>query len=1147
MVGRERMKKKALRKSIMREIFQSKARFLSILGIILLGVCFYAGIKATGPVMIESADRYFTEKQLMDGKIVSTMGITNDDLDLLKKDKGIDILQPGYSQDINMVSDNRVVRFYSLPEKKKDTLNQFKVIEGRLPEQKGEIALDSLADLYGEYKLGDTLTIQGDKESLESFNQTEYKVVGFVNSPMFIENMTRGNTRVGKGSIDYFAVIPEENFDMETYTDIYFTYKGTADLQAYSKAYEKEVSTGTKAVKKNFKTRPADRLAEIKKEAAEPINKAKKELADGEQKLKEAQSELDKGRGDLAQGQTDLANAELTYQQEIANGEAKLATSAQELANGQAELATQEQNLATAQQTLAASKVQLDQGEQQLRSQGIDPWMDVATLQGQISNLQQLAGYIQTIGADMVATANGTPDGDVIPDDTLTKWSGGLANSYVDLTQASAAIMAVSGVPMAPESRAMVLAIAAQLTEAANGISEQTGPMEQLINGLLPFQQGSAEYQTGLAQYNQGIAQIEAARGQLAEGQVSLNQGYGQLEQAKIDGQAQLAEARLKLSDAEAKIKEGEATLKTETAKLEDGKKELAVKEKELADLKEPDYFFFDREDNPGYAEYHENSKRISSIATVFPVFFFMIAALVSLTTMTRMVDEKRGEIGALKALGYTNWEISQKYIVYATAASLIGSLLGLFIGFNVFPRVIIDAYGSLYNLPSVGTVYYASYSIQSIIVALMCTLISSMVVLRYDLFSTPATLMRPKAPKAGQRIFLERLTFIWKRLSFNHKVTARNLFRYKQRMFMTVFGIAGCMALIITGFGVRDSISDVVAIQFSKLWHYQAVVTYNDKATKEETAAYEEDVKNVPDLDKRLVLSQQSMRVMEKGKTTQTVTLDVPKETTYLADFVLFNDRKSGEVYKLTDEGVIVNEKLAKMFKLKVGDTFELTDSDNHKYSVKIGNIVENYAMHFVYMTPAYYEKVFEKVPEYNSELLLFKNKPTDKEEDKISASLMENEQVVNVSFLSQTSKAMDDTIDSLNIVVWVLIISAGTLAFIVLYNLTNINVSERIRELSTIKVLGFYNNEVTMYVYRENNILTAMGILIGCVAGKLLHGFVLGTAEVDMLMFSPTIHGMSYIYSALLTLFFSLIVMWVMHRKLRNVDMIEALKSTE
>lgn len=1140
------MKKRALRKSIIREIFESKARFLSILGIILLGVCFYAGIKATGPVMNESADRYFADKQLMDGKIVSTMGITEDDLALLKSDQDVDVIQPSYSQDINMVTDNRVVRFYSFSEGNKK-LNQYKVIKGRLPEKKDEIALDDLADLHGDYKIGDTFTIQGDQKTLEQFNRKEYKVVGFVNSPMFIENMTRGNTQVGKGSIDYFAVVPEANFKMETYTEVYYTFKKTAGLAAYSSAYDNALATSMETVKKNFKHRPTERLAEIKKEAEEPINKAKKELAEGQQKLSDVQAELDQGRVDLAQGQTELAEAEATYNQEIANGEATLAAKTQELTNGQVELATQEQNVAQAEQTLAASKAQLDQAEQDIRAKGLDPWTDISILQGQISNLQQFSSYLSGVANEIATTVNSTPDGEVISDEILGGWRNGLFNSFVDLSQAQLAIMAISGVPMGPETRPMILGIVPQLTEAAQGIANQTAPMEELIGGLQPFQQGSADYQAGVVQYNSAMAQIESARAQLNEGQASLTQGYAQLEQAKSDGQAKLAEGRQKLVEAEATIKEGEATLKNEAAKLEDGKKELTEKEQEVADLKEPDYFYFEREDNPGYSEYHENSKRISSIATVFPVFFFLIAALVSLTTMTRMVDEKRGEIGALKALGYTNWEISQKYIVYATAASLIGSVLGLIIGFNVFPRVIIDAYGSLYNLPSAGTVYYASYSIQSIIVALLCTLISSLVVLRYDLFSTPAILMRPKAPKAGQRIFLERLTFIWKRLSFNHKVTARNLFRYKQRMFMTVFGIAGCMALIITGFGVRDSISDVVSIQFSKLWHYHAIVTYNDEATKEDTAVYEEDVKKVPDLAKRLVLSQQSVRVMKKGQTTQTVTLDVPKETKNLADFVLFNDRKSGEVYTLTDKGVIINEKLAKMFKLKSGDTFELTDSDNQKYPVKIASVVENYAMHFVYMTPNYYEEVFKKVPDYNSELLLFNKKPSESEEDKISTGLLENDQVVNVSFLSQTSKAMDDTIDSLTIVVWVLIISAGTLAFIVLYNLTNINVSERIRELSTIKVLGFYNNEVTMYVYRENNILTALGILIGCFAGKLLHGFVLETAEVDMLMFSPTIHAMSYLYSGLLTLLFSLIVMWVMHRKLRNVDMIEALKSTE
>lgn len=1144
------MKKKALLKSVYREIFESKARFLSILGIILLGVCFYAGIKATGPNMNNTASHYFQEQQLMDSRLISTMGLTKEDLALLETDPNIEKVQATYSKDVNMSNLNRVIKFYGYDLQAKDQLNQYRVIEGRLPEKNNEIALDNLAAIFKDYKIGDTFKIAADKQVLADFKLKEYTVVGFVNSPMFIENMSRGTTTVGKGSIDYFAVLPVENFQLDYYSEVFLTYKNTRELLAYTPEYEKAMEANTKELKNLFQDRPQKRLGEIKKEAEKPLNEAREKLKEGEAELAKAKKELAKGREDLTKGERELANARALYLEKIAAGENELWLNNQKLAEGKQTLEVESGKLASGRQKLDQSKVLLDQGAAELQAQGIDPNTNVAELQGQQSELIELTKLAQNLATDITQIVAAIEVGERIPEKTLNSWLASLSNyseELADLGDVEGALALVGSTPMTEEIKSLVAQAASRLPEATTEINQQLAQLEELIKALSTYQAGLQEYQAGENQYQAGLAQLAAAKTELANGQVALDQGYRDLEQGRSDGQAQLAQGENELAEAGRKLLDGEKKLKESAEKLKDGQKELADKEAELAKIEKPTYYFFDREDTLGYAEYHENSNRLSSIATVFPVFFFMIAALVSLTTMTRMVDEKRGEIGTLKALGYSNGEIALKYIVYATAASLIGAGLGLIIGFNVFPKVIIDAYGSLYNIPQGQVIYYLSYSLQSLIVALMCTLISAMVVLRFDLFSTPAILMRPKAPKAGQRIFLERLTFIWKRLNFNQKVTFRNLFRYKQRMFMTVFGIAGCMALIITGFGLRDSISDVVDIQFSKLWHYQGIVTYQEETTKEAEQVFEKAVEELPALTNRLVIAQQSMEIRQKGKTTQTVTVDTPEDVSMISKFVLFNNRKTGEVYQLDDQGVLINEKLAKMFDLKKGDTFELTTSDNQKYPVKIANIIENYAMHFVYMTPTYYESVFNKLPDFNSELLLFDGEVTEKQEDQISEGLMALDKVVNVSFLTTTSNAMDDTIDSLNIVVWVLIISAASLAFIVLYNLTNINISERIRELSTIKVLGFYNNEVTMYVYRENNILTILGIVVGCFVGKLLHTFVLSTAEVDMLMFSPTIHKMSYVYSALLTLFFSFVVMLVMHRKLRKVDMIEALKSTE
>ncbi|MFE4713272.1 ABC transporter permease [Paenibacillus sp. NPDC056722] len=582
------------------------------------------------------------------------------------------------------------------------------------------------------------------------------------------------------------------------------------------------------------------------------------------------------------------------------------------------------------------------------------------------------------------------------------------------------------------------------------------------------------------------------------------------------------------------------------SAGLASAKKDLAEGERKLAELALPKIYVTDRNDNPGYAEYKDNADRLSAIASAFPVFFFLIAALVSLTTMTRMVEEQRLQIGTLKALGYGNRDIIAKFLVYGTLASLAGSVVGLALGFTLFPTFIYNAYSSLYNLPDIIKRFYPAYSIISILVALICTTLTAWIASRVVLRSNASILMRPKAPKNGQRIVLERFSFVWKRLSFVQKVTARNLFRYKQRMFMTVFGVAGCTALILTGFGLKDSLGSISGRQFGAIMKYDVLVALHADASPDVVDAYKKLITDESAITGTLEVAQETMTARAKGRNDQDVNLFIPVSVDSLAQFVELRDRLSGERRKLTDKGAIVSEKLAKLYGLEPGGYLTVVNKENETFKIQIAGITENYVMHYVYMTPAYFSSVFGKEPVFNTELLNY-TVQEKASEDTFGEKLTDSERVAAVSFSSSLGTAFDDIMKSMNVVTWVLIVSAAALAFVVLYNLSNINVSERIRELATIKVLGFYDKEITMYIYRENILLSVIGIVAGSGLGILLHSFVLKTAELDATLFVPIIKWPSYIYAALLTLLFSVIIMAFMHVKLKRIHMIEALKSVE
>ena len=849
------MKIKAYSKSILREIKSSKARFISILVIILLGVAFYSGIKASGPNMKAAIENFYNEYNLMDAKIVSSVGLSQEDLKLLDNNDKILDYYASHTIDANLTNINSVVKFMEYDQDKSVNINSLEILEGRLPKNIGEIALDEQALKYGDFKIGDTYTIQCDDDIKNQLNNNSFKIVGIVRSPLYIEKLAKGTTTVGKGIVDYFAILNKNDFSMEVYSEIYITFKNTKDLETYSDEYAEKMKENIKYIEELFSNRPDERLEEIKIKAIDEIRK----------------------------------------------------------------------------------------------------------------------NYVDAIGSDF----------------------------YISM-----------------------------------------------IESQLP----------------------------------------------KID------------------------------------------------DVK---YYFFDRNDNPGYSEFYDVVKRINSIATVFPIVFFIVAVLICLTTMTRMVEENRIEIGTMKALGYSNSEISIKYILYASLASILGGILGVIIGFNLFPRIIYKAYSTQYDLPELTIVYYSSYILQAMIISILCTVGAALIVLNVDLNSTPSILMRPKAPKIGKRILLERITLIWRRLNFNEKVTFRNLFRYKQRMIMTVFGIASCTAMIITGFGLKDSIGDLTNKQFNKLWKYQATVIFNENINNENEDEYINKLNNIEGYEDSLKVHQEIVSISKENINKQNVTLYVPESNTKIDNFVLLNNRITKEKYQLTTDGAIINEKLAKLLEVKIGDEIIFNNADNNSYKIKVKGISENYLTHAIYMSKEYYKNVFNNDVIYNSQFI--KLSQDNYNEDDIASQLMESNKVINVTMTSYLAKTTNESMDTLNVVVIILIISAGGLALVVLYNLNNINVSERIRELSTIKVLGFYDYEVTMYILRENFILTALGIIIGVFMGKILHGFVITTAEADNMMLSPNIYIMSFIYSVILTIVFSLIVMFMMHRKLRKINMIDALKSNE
>ena len=658
---------------------------------------------------------------------------------------------------------------------------------------------------------------------------------------------------------------------------------------------------------------------------------------------------------------------------------------------------------------------------------------------------------------------------------------------------------------------------------------------------------GKAELDQAKAKLDASEAKLTSAAASIESGQKQLDAGKAELkaqEQTLQNGETEIAQNEAKLADARKEYEDGKETSEEEIAK---GEKKLADAKEQIKKIKNPKWYVYDRSTLVEYDGFGENANRMRAIGKVFPVMFFLVAALISLTGMTRMVEEQRIEIGTMKALGYSNFSIASKYLGYAFLATAGGSILGVLTGEKILPYIIIYAYEIMYpHIPKIYVPYHMSYAVMASVASIVCTMGATLASCYKELAAEPAVLMRPPAPKKGRRVFLERIGFIWKRMNFTWKSTIRNLMRYKKRFFMTIFGIGGCMALMLVGYGVKDSVYEIADIQYDEIQLYDGHIFYKDDVTKTEKEELKEYLKEDTDIQTYMDARMQSVTA-SKGNKKRSVYQCVLGDPDIVGKYEDFHDRKTKESYKLTDNGAIVSEKTAKLLNVKEGDTINLKDGMAKGVTVKIAHICENYMGHYIYFTPQYYKKVYGKTAEYNCIMFRAKDGYSEEQVKKAGEKILAKDQVLTISYLHDIKDQLDDMLASLNLVIIVLIVSAGMLAFVVLYNLNSINITERQRELATLKVLGFYDVEVAEYVFRENILLTLIGAFVGVIFGKVLHLFVIQTVEVDAAMFGRSIYLPSYIYSFLFTIGFSLFVNWVMYFKLKKIDMVESLKSIE
>ena len=1227
---------RSYRKNIRRTFKHTKSRFIAIFSIIALGVGFLAGLNATPVDMKESMEAYMDDANFYDIRIVSTLGLTDDDVSALSAIDGVKDVQPAYNADLLVQTgdDTVVARAHSLPittgkeDKEKstsslstdgdtatdeqDTINKLFLVDGHMPEKSGECVVEAGAnDMASAYPIGSKLVISPENEDLDSkLSTTEYEVVGIVHSANYF-SFEREPASVGNGRVNLLMYLLPEDYAFEAYTEIYLTVDGALAANSLGDDYDPLVDTVKNKIEAIQELRCQTRYDEIYDEAQQKIDDAwdsyheAKEEAD--QKLSDAKAELTDGEKELADGQTEYEQGEADYadalsqiaenEQKLADGEIQLGDARRKLQEADARISNSETLLEQNEAKLNAAKTELDDGQAQYDN-GMNAYQSgkkqLEAGQTQLDNAKkQLDTAKESYQSGLAGCAQGMTS--LLPSMTADGLDGFLAflsDKGYGAPQTTAAFlqdMAEYGV-----SLPTVSANSAEAAYLEQGISQLLPAISQLYSAREAITAGQSTYdanaakleenkklladskeelskarqklQKGQKQYEDGKKQLENGKKQLSSAKAMLAGSWATLsgKQTELtDGLSQISDAKSSLEDARSRLDDAKATIAENAQKLADGKtsyedakkeadEKLADARQEIEDgqadldtLEMPKWYIWGRDKNISYSSFTANIDKLNAITTVFPIFFFLVAALVVSTTMTRMVEEERLQIGTMKALGYSAKTIMQKYILYALAASVSGTLVGLAVGFKAFPSIIWSAYEMMYYMPAIATPWRLSQALFSGGTLTVLSLLVTALTCRSSLSETPAALMLPRAPKAGKRILLERITPLWRHFPFSWKVTCRNLFRYKKRFWMTVIGVAGCTSLLIAGFGISDSLNAIITKQYEDIFHYDLMTVVTEEDALTQGAVQEYLFVNPSVFSDSLAVSIQSTRQEIKNGEAD-VYLMIPKDLSSFGSFVDLHERVSRKATPLQEDGIIITEKLAKTLGIQAGDSITLQNEDEEKASFTVTGVCEHYVSNYVYMSAATYEAGFQKAPVYNAAL---SKMPDDSQtvRDQVSAVLLDNDHVASLTFTADNVKQVLNMLNSIDAVVVLIIVCAAGLAFVVLYNLSNINVAERVKEIATIKVLGFYDREVDSYVNRESYALTGIGIFFGIFGGIALHKFVITTVEVDAVMFGRSLRPVSFLYAVLLTLLFSIIVSLVIGRSLKKISMVESMKAPE
>lgn len=1208
--------KNAMQKDFWREIQHTRSRFFSMMILVALSVAFLSGLKATAPDMKKTGDDYLDSLHLADIQVLSTLGLTDDDITSLRAQDKVEDAEGEYVIDAFASSDSldAVVKVLSLTSR---GINEVLLRDGRMPARADECVVEENMLSLMSISIGDTITLTPGDDLSDALSQNTYTVVGTVRSPVYLA-VERGTSTLGSGTVKAYLYLPREAFTLDYYTAAYVRVSGAAEMTAFYSDYDDYIDAVIDELEPFGDARAQLRHDDLVDEATEKLDDAQKELddakAEADEKLGDAQKELsdarrklDDGWKDYYDGQQELKDARVELddakielddgEMQYLNGMEEYESALDEYEKGRAEyedgLAQYEdgvKELESGEKELAAGRRQLESGERQLNSLAKTVTDALAGSGSPYGGAPEK--LLEDLGRGDSAAIAAT---DAALGGMRAQLTGGIAKaqSKIDemqdqLVTVNTAIDQLSQIPpeyMTPEQKQMLAEAQAAKPQLEAGIATAQATKAELEENLSQLNSISAsslaaskrELDEGWDEYYAGEAELDAGRKELREAKMELDDAKTQLDDAPAqladakkelsdarkklddgwkdyyDGEEQYADGVKELSDAYTELTDGERDYRKGLREYADGKAEADEKiadaqekitdaRRKVADIDSCEWYIFSRSYNPGYTGFGQDADRMANLASVLPIIFFLVAALVCLTTMTRMVEEQRVQIGALKALGYSRLAISWKYIGYGLLPSLVGGVLGLVIGYILFPKMIFTAYQIMYQMPDIELHAYTDISLFSVLAAVACTTVATLWACLATLRETPASLMRPRTPKAGKRVFLEYIKPLWRRMSFIHKVTARNLFRYQKRFWMTVIGIGGCTALIIAGFGMRSSLLFTMSRQYDELFHYSAQVTLADNALPEERAAVEDFLAGDSRVVNYIPCAASSATVVTPSySTTAYVEVMASDEIGKVVD--LF-DYKSGDPITMGDEGVYIDQKLSELLKVSVGDTFFL-DGDV-RGDVTVAGIYEHYTGHFIYMTPGYYENALHADDEPNAYLLNFTSDDTDTC-NAVFEKLLDMSGVATTSRMRDTQDTYMHSMERVDFVVVIIILAAAALAMVVLFNLSNINITERQRELATIKLLGFYDGEVSAYVYRENIVLTVFGILLGCFMGHWLHIYLVRSTEIDLMMFGRQTAPSAYVYAAILTALFSLLVNVLAHFKMKKIDMVESLKSAE